>query len=204
MVLTVLDPTSAELERLQRQQDALAEELASDAPTRKKQEREERLLKAISGAKSTTRFEVPRRGPEVHAPALRSAAVYIPHPESKAMDDVTKKARRFCLDLQPKLLLSRGSAVPLLVESGTASYLEFQAVNPLFIQVQDKGHPVQVCSSPPFAACTHDFIGPVFSPCPSSGATEQISGLPISGHVGCREAEPHALAAADSRRSACF
>ena len=53
--------------------------------------------------------------------------------ERVAADDIVQKFKNFSVDLSPHLLFSRGDMVELLVQSTASKYLEFHAVDNLFL-----------------------------------------------------------------------
>ena len=62
-------------------------------------------------------------------PSLRTAAERAMADFKKVLDD----DRRFVLDVKPRLLLSRGTAIEALIRSGVAKYMEFKLLEGTFV-----------------------------------------------------------------------
>jgi Rab proteins geranylgeranyltransferase component A len=53
------------------------------------------------------------------------------------IESITSQSRRYNLEQTPKMLLSRGDIVELIISSGTGSYLEFRLVEKLYFWFQN-------------------------------------------------------------------
>ena len=87
--------------------------------------------------------------PEIAARLCTSGARLVPLHASHCNLDIShcgdvpaslaKIARKFCIDLQPSLVLARGGLVDLVVESGASNYLEFKSLEAAFMMRPSSG-----------------------------------------------------------------
>ena len=67
------------------------------------------------------------------AKSLLKVGVYIAlDPSHNLLKDLFEKSNRFCLDIIPSLMLSRGFSVDHIVSCGVSNYLEFKAIDDIY------------------------------------------------------------------------
>ena len=62
-------------------------------------------------------------------------------------EELLSLARKFALDVNPRMVLSRGEAVDLLVKSETTNYLDFKTLEGLFVVYDDGAAAVPVADT---------------------------------------------------------
>lgn len=67
----------------------------------------------------------------------QEAEAQVQETSAQFIESITSQSRRYNLEKTPKLLLSRGDIVELIISSGTGSYLEFRLVEKLYFWFQN-------------------------------------------------------------------